>query len=359
MKKSDQWFLGGLVFTATLCVVLSAIAFWWAAWQFQKPGPLLETTLVEIPTGSGLRAIAGKLDGAGAIESELIFLFGTTILSAQGDLKAGEYEIQPLASASSIMRMIRDGRIYGRRITIPEGLTSFEIVKLVNKLGDMEGNVANMPSEGSLLPETYDYRLKENKQDIITRMQEGMTKAIEELWPTRAQNLPFSTKEEAVTLASIVEKETGVASERKRVAGVFINRLRKNIALQTDPTVIYALTKGKPKSEGTGPLGRRLLKKDLEFDSPYNTYLHPGLPPGPIANPGKASLEAVLHPEEHNFIYFVADGTGGHIFSETHSEHQKNVSEWRIIRREKEKQSKAEAQKEVKEEKAAEAAPGN
>lgn len=358
MKKSDQWFLGGLVFTATLCVVLSAIAFWWAAWQFQSPGPLNETKLVEIPTGSGLRSIAGKLAKEGAIENEFIFLFGTTVLGAQKDLKAGEYEIQPMASASDIMKMVRDGRIYGRRITIPEGLTSYEITNLVNKL-ELEGNVANEPPEGTLLPETYDYRLKENKQDIITRMQEGMTKAIDELWPNRAQNLPLTTKEEAVTLASIVEKETGVPSERKRVAGVFINRLRKNIALQTDPTVIYAITKGKHKNEGTGPLGRRLLKKDLEFDSPYNTYLHPGLPPGPIANPGRASLEAVLHPEEHNFIYFVADGTGGHIFSETHSEHQKNVSEWRIIRREKEKQAKEEAQKATVENKAAEVAPAN
>ncbi len=351
MKKSDQWFLGGLVFTATLCVVLAAIAFWWAAWQFQRPGPLNEIKLVEIPEGSGLRAIAGKLAKEGAIENELIFLFGTTVLGAQGDLKAGEYEIQPMASASSIMRMIRDGRIYGRRITIPEGRTSFEIVNIVNKITELEGNIDNIPPEGSLLPETYNYRLKESKQDVITRMQEDMTKAIEELWPTRAQNLPFTTKEEAVTLASIVEKETGVPSERKRVAGVFINRLRKNIALQTDPTVIYALTKGKHKNEGTGPLGRRLLKKDLEFDSPYNTYLHPGLPPGPIANPGKASLEAVLQPEEHNFIYFVADGTGGHLFSETLSQHEKNVSEWRIIRRQKEKESK-----EAKSEKTAEPA---
>jgi UPF0755 protein len=250
MKKSQQWFLGGLVFTATLGVVLSALAFWWAAWQFQKPGPVKEPMLIEIPSGSGLRAIAAQLETAGAINNEFIFLFGTTILGAQADMKAGEYEILPAASASDIMQMIRDGRIYGRRITIREGLTSFEIVNLVNALDDLEGTVSNTPPEGSLLPETYDYRLKENKQDVITRMQGDMTKVIEELWPSRAQNLPFSTKEEAVILASIIEKETGVPSERKRVAGVFINRLRKGIALQTDPTVIYAITNGKPKNEG-------------------------------------------------------------------------------------------------------------
>jgi UPF0755 protein len=198
------------------------------------------------------------------------------------------------------------------------------------------------------LPETYDYRLKENKQDVIGRMQESMTKTIDELWPGRTANLPFATKEEALTLASIVEKETGLEAERKRVAGVFVNRLRRGIALQTDPTVIYAITKGRPQNEGKGPLGRRLLKKDLAFDSPYNTYLHAGLPPGPIANPGRASIEAVLHPEEHDFIYFVADGKGGHIFSSTLHEHGKNVTQWRIIRREQEKAAQKEDKKENK-----------
>jgi UPF0755 protein len=189
-------------------------------------------------------------------------------------------------------------------------------------------------------------------------MSKSMTETIDELWETRAPNLPFTTKEEALTLASIVEKETGVARERKRVAGVFINRLRKGIALQTDPTVIYAITKGRPKNEGKWPLGRRLLSKDLEFDSPYNTYLHPGLPPGPIANPGRAAIDAVLHPEEHDFLYFVADGNGGHIFSATLNEHEKNVSEWRIIRREKEKIAKEEAGKQKAAPKT-EAAPQN
>ena len=161
-----------------------------------------------------------------------------------------------------------------------------------------------------------------------------MTGAIDELWPTRAGNLPFTTEEEAITLASIVEKETGKPEERKRVAGVFINRLRQKIPLQTDPTVIYAITKGKPQNNGQGPLGRRLLSKDLEIDSPYNTYKYPGLPPGPIANPGRESIEAVLQPEEHNFIYFVADGSGGHVFAATLDEHNRNVTQWRKIRKE-------------------------
>lgn len=345
MKSSSQWILGGMIFTATLCVVFVAAAFWWAASEYQRPGPLREAKLVEIPSGSGLRQIAGTLADAGAVNNPWIFVFGTTILGAQDEMKAGEYEVPPAASPSFIMNMIREGRIFGRRLTIREGLTSFEIVNMVNALEDMEGEVAAIPPEGTLLPETYDYRLKEDKQALVERMQESMTKTIDELWPGRATDLPFTTKEEALTLASIVEKETGVEAERKRVAGVFVNRLRRGIALQTDPTVIYAITKGRPQNEGKGPLGRRLLKKDLEFDSPYNTYLHPGLPPGPIANPGRASIEAVLHPETHDFIYFVADGTGGHIFSSTLSEHDKNVSEWRIIRREKEKAAREEDKK--------------
>jgi UPF0755 protein len=164
-------------------------------------------------------------------------------------------------------------------------------------------------------------------------MRVAMDKALEDLWPDRAANLPFETKEQALTLASIVEKETGVASERARIAGVFINRLRAGMPLQTDPTVIYALTKGKIEDKGQGPLGRRLLRDDLQVDSPYNTYRNAGLPPGPIANPGRAAIAAVLQPEENQFLYFVADGTGGHVFSKTLAEHDANVAKWRKIRR--------------------------
>jgi UPF0755 protein len=348
MKSSSQWVLGGLVFTATLIFVIAALSFWWAAHEFQKPGPAKEAVLVDIPSGSGLRQIAGQLTDAGAITNPYIFIFGTTIMGAQTGMKAGEYQVEPNMSASEIMMMIREGRIVGRRVTIPEGLTSYEVEKIVSELKDLQQVSVEDLKEGTLLPETYDYKKTDTSADLIQHMSDAMTKTIDELWEGRATNLPFTTKEEAITLASIVEKETGVASERKRVAGVFINRLRKGIALQTDPTVIYAITKGKPKTDGKGPLGRRLLTKDLEFDSPYNTYLHPGLPPGPIANPGRAAIEAVLHPEEHDFLYFVADGTGGHIFSATLAEHDKNVAEWRTIRKEKEKEAKEEAKEAAK-----------
>ncbi len=334
MKKSSHIFLGSIVFMATAAILVFSLAFWWASQEFQSPGTFDDTKMIEIERGSGLDGIAWKLKEAGAVENPYIFVFGTRLLGAQADLKAGEYEITPRMSPRDIMWMIKDGKVFARRITVPEGLTSFETVGIVNTNADLEGEVTAIPPEGTLLPQTYDYRLKDNKQDIISRMQGEMTKAIDELWDGRAQNLPFTTKEEAITLASIVEKETGIAGERQRVAGVFINRLRAGIALQTDPTVIYAITGGKPKSDGKGPLGRRLLSKDMQFESPYNTYLHPGLPPGPIANPGRASIEAVLHPEEHKFLYFVADGTGGHIFAETLAQHEKNVAEWRKIRRE-------------------------
>jgi UPF0755 protein len=334
MKAALKFTLGFLVYSFTTLVVIIAVALWWAAGEFKKPGPLPQTALIEIPAGTSLNGIAGILKQNNAVDNPFIFVLGARVMNQQGDLKAGEYELNAHMSQREILTLMTEGKVFARRVTIPEGLTSYEIVELLKKAEEIEGDITAVPPEGALLPDTYDYRRNETRPEIITRMQDSMVKAIEELWLGRAQNLPFTTQQEALTLASIVEKETGVASERKRIAGVFINRLRQNIALQTDPTVIYAITKGKHENEGMGPLGRRLLSKDLEFDSPYNTYLYPGLPPGPIANPGRAAIEAVLQPEEHNFLYFVADGTGGHVFAATLEEHNQNVEKWRKIRRE-------------------------
>ena len=192
--------------------------------------------------------------------------------------------------------------------------------------------IEDIPEEGTLLPETYHYTKNGSRPNIINQMSKAMTEALDILWPQREEGLPFQTKEDAIILASIVEKETGIGLERARVAGVFVNRLRLGMKLQSDPTVIYAITQGRIKNEGRGPLGRRLLKKDLAIQSPYNTYERTGLPPGPIANPGYASIQAVLHPEAHDFLYFVADGDGGHAFAKTLSEHNRNVSKWRKIR---------------------------
>jgi UPF0755 protein len=192
--------------------------------------------------------------------------------------------------------------------------------------------LTSIPEEGSLLPETYHYMKTDTRQNVIEQMQAAMKKAQDDLWPTRVPDLPVVNMSEVMVLASIVEKETGVPDERRKVAGVFINRLKRGMPLQSDPTAIYALTKGEIKDDGMGPLGRRLLRKDLEIDSPYNTYKYPGLPPGPICNPGRESIAAVLNPETHNYVYFVADGTGGHVFAETLAEHESNVAKWRKIR---------------------------
>lgn len=313
-----------------LGTALVAVIGGWAVHHYLSPSNLSEQKLVLIERGKGVSTIAEVLEQEGVITQPLLFKIAARLSDS---LKAGEYEFPAQVSMAEVMRMMVEGEVYDRKITIPEGLTSYQIVKLLNAREDLEGEVTELPKEGSLLPNTYHFVKGESVQDKIDQMQSAMTETIDELWEKRASNLPIKTKEEALILASIVEKETGVAGERKRVAGVFINRLRKGMALQTDPTVIYAITMGKMKDDGKGPLGRRLLRKDLQIDSPYNTYKYPGLPPGPIANPGRAAIKATLNPEEHEYIYFVADGTGGHAFGKTLAEHNRNVAKWRQFRR--------------------------
>lgn len=298
--------------------------------HYLSPGSLEENKLVLIERGNGVSAIANKLAAEGVISQPLLFKI---IARFKGSLKAGEYDFPAQISMAEAIQMMEEGQVFDRKITIPEGLTSYQIVELLKAREDLSGEIKSIPAEGSLLPDTYHFVTGEKRQDKIDQMQKAMINAIDELWEGRAKNLPLKTKKEAIILASIVEKETGVAGERARVAGVFINRLRKGIPLQTDPTVIYALTKGKIQNKGKGPLGRRLLRKDLEIDSPYNTYKNAGLPPGPIANPGYAALKATLNPEQHEYIYFVADGTGGHVFAKTLAAHNRNVAKWRKIRR--------------------------
>lgn len=312
-----------------LSIAAVAIAGGWAVNHYLSSGTLEEDKLVVVERGQGVSRIASILEKEGVITQPILF----KIVAHFGkSLKAGEYEFPAHISMAETITMMQEGKVFDRKITIPEGYTSYQIVKILNERDDLQGEIKTIPAEGSLLPNTYHFVSGEKPTDIISRMQKAMTQAIEELWPTRMSNLPITTKEEAIILASIVEKETGVAEERARVAGVFINRLKKNIPLQTDPTVIYALTKGKIQDKGRGPLGRRLLRKDLEVESPYNTYKNPGLPPGPIANPGYESLRATLNPENHDYIYFVADGKGGHAFAKTLAEHNQNVAKWRKVR---------------------------
>ena len=302
---------------------------------FNAPGPLTASKIIVLAKGSGVLGMAATLEQENIISNKYVFAAFARLTQTYKSLKAGEYEFTASMPMNAVLAKVASGDIYKRNFTIPEGKTSFEIVQILNSVPNLMGEVMTIPQEGSLLPETYSYLSGESRAEKIKMMQDKMQKTIEALWPTRDGDLPFTTQEEAITLASIVEKETGVASERQRVAGVFINRLRTGMLLQSDPTVIYGITKGENKNEGQGPLGRRLLSADLQTPNPYNTYMNPGLPPGPIANPGKASIEAVLHPEKNNFLFFVADGKGGHVFASTLDEHNRNVAQWREMRKEK------------------------
>ncbi|PZP56002.1 MAG: endolytic transglycosylase MltG [Micavibrio aeruginosavorus] len=305
----------------------------YATHEFMGPGPLTVQKTIPIPKGQGVRAMAAQLQTEGVISNQYVFILFSRLTGTYKTLQAGEYEFAGAARMAEVLSKISRGDIVKRSFTIPEGKTSFEIVEILKKAENLTGEIKDIPAEGSMLPNTYFYQTGDTRDGKVKFMQGEMKKTIDELWPKREAGLPFKTIEEAVTLASIVEKETGIASERKRVAGVFINRLKTGMLLQTDPTVIYGLTKGQHKNEGQGPLGRRLLLKDLAILNPYNTYINPGLPPGPIANPGRASLEAVLHPEKHNYLFFVADGKGGHVFAATLDEHNRNVAAWRQIRK--------------------------
>lgn len=313
-------------------LAIAGIAFYGLK-TYQDAGPLMSAKTLVIPKGAGISAISRMLEKEGVIRNAYVFSIALKLQDPHATLKAGEYAFEPQVQMPEIIRKLKAGDIVRRQFTIREGLSSFEIVAILNKTEGLEGVVDQIPAEGSLLAETYQFQLGDTRATKVSEMQSAMTKLLDDLWPKRARDLPFSTPQEALILASIVEKETGKADERPRIAGVFINRLRQGIPLQSDPTVIYAITKGQNKNDGQGPLGRRMLTKDLQIESPYNTYKVQGLPPTAIANPGRAAIEAVLNPEQNEFLYFVADGTGGHVFAKTLAEHNKNVQDWRKIRR--------------------------
>lgn len=324
-----------LLATAFLGLIAAGLAIGWGLHEYSSAGPLSEATEISIPRGSGVSSIAMKLEDEGVISYALLFKIAVRLQEQQSRLKAGEYAFPAHISMQGVMDKLVAGDIIVRQVTIPEGFTSFEIIEKLKSTPELEPSPELIiPEEGSLLPGTYRFQKGQSAADIITEMQSAMTKALNEAWEKRSPDLPFSTKEEALILASVIEKETAQEDERNRIAGVFVNRLEQGIPLQTDPTVIYAITKGREENEGMGPLGRRLLTKDLKIDSPYNTYLYAGLPPGPICNPGIAAIEAALHPEDNDYIFFVADGTGGHVFSKTLKEHENNRAKWRKIRRE-------------------------
>jgi UPF0755 protein len=296
------------------------------AFQWTTTGPLAKDTDIIVPRGASLAATAVQLEKAGAIRSSDAFRLMSRVLGTGAPIKAGEFRIPAGSSAAAILRILQYGEPLQRLIVVPEGLPSILVHERLMAEDLLTGEV-DVPAEGSVLPGGYSFERGEPRAAVLKRMQDAMAKTLAELWPARKPSSVVKTPEEAVNLAAIVEKETAKAEERRTIAGVYSNRLRIGMMLQADPTVIYPITKGKP-------LGRRIRQSELRADNGYNTYAKAGLPTGPIANPGRASIEAVLDPETTDALYFVADGTGGHVFARTLDEHNANVVKWRAIRRE-------------------------
>lgn len=287
--------------------------------------PVAKDVLFLVQKGDSLNKIAQSLEEQKLINNKYLFILYLKINRLYPQIKAGEYLIDKNVSIVQVAEKLKSGKVYLRKITFPEGLTSVEIAGLLQDDEFLAREDFEIPQEGSILPETYTFIRGDSPKKVLAQAQKSMTEVLEQAWNERAENLPLKSKEELLILASIVEKETGVGSERAQVAAVFVNRLRLGMLLQTDPTVIYAITKGKEE------LNRPLTRKDLAIDSPYNTYKYAGLPPAPICNPGKEAIFAAAHPVNSEYLYFVASGTGGHNFAATLSEHNENVRKWRAL----------------------------
>ena len=295
------------------------------AWIWWGPGPADKPTRVTIPEGVALQRATDYLHYAGVVDNRTIFYYLARLLGEGDPIQAGEFEIPKGASYSTVLDIIQHGRPVVRLITIPEGTPSIIVQEKLAAIPELTGP-APLPAEGSVLPNSYDWQRGETRAAVLNRMTAAMTRQVDALWSGRKGDCPVTTKQDAITLASIVEKETGKPAERRMVAGVYCNRLKMGMKLDADPTVIYPITKGKP-------LGRRILRSELNAITGYNTYREPGLPRGPIANPGKESIAAVLDPAPTKALYFVADGTGGHVFADTLDQHNANVRKWYEIRR--------------------------
>lgn len=310
----------GLVVAAALAIGALVLFRWYG------PGPAEKEITVVIKGGSSLTAAARQLEEAGAIGSADSFLTFAKVLGDDAPIHSGEYRVSAGLSASEVLEMLQGGKTLQRFVTIPEGMPSILVHEKLMKEPLLTGSVA-VPREGSVLPDSYSFERGESRAAVLRRMQAAMDRTLAELWKTRKPGIAVSTPAEAIILASIVEKETGLPSERRTVASVYTNRLKQGIRLQADPTTIYPVTKGKP-------LGRRILRSELEAANGYNTYAIAGLPVGPIANPGRQSIAAVLDPAQTSYLYFVADGKGGHVFAATLAQHNDNVRKWYAIRRE-------------------------
>jgi UPF0755 protein len=329
-RRNPLVIVGNAIFTLLiLAVIAGAAAFAVGKHRFEAPGPLEQEKVVNIPPKLGLLDIAEVLRREGVMdESNFIFVGGVLALKARTELKFGEYPFPRRASVRDVVETMVEGKVVQHALTIPEGLTSEQIVARLLENDVLSGNVRDVPREGSLLPDTYSFNRGFTREQLIQRMQQAQQRLLKEIWERRNPELPLRTPEQLVILASIVEKETSKPEERTRVAAVFANRLKQRRRLESDPTIIYGLVGGK------GALGHPITKSEKEHPTQYNTYMIDGLPPGPIANPGRASLEAAANPARTRELFFVADGTGGHAFAETFDQHQKNVARLRLLEQE-------------------------
>ncbi len=370
----------GLSFLIVIAAVI-AVAIGWGQRQWTAEGPLDRAIFFEVERGATLRQVSDDLAEAGAVSSAMLFRLGTEYADAAGALRFGSYEIPARASMETVLEIVTAGgpssfryaatyvlRIEGTgelrlrerlpgtgeiveletfsyedgvpdlyrelvendqitvyRVSVPEGLTSWQIVQGLNEADFLSGEVTDIPAEGMLAPDTYEVRRGDDREELLARMRAAQEVILAEAWDAREDGLPIASPEEALILASIIEKETSVPEERRQVASVFVNRLNRGMRLQTDPTVIYGVTNGR------GVLGRGIRQSELRDENPWNTYVIDGLPPTPIANPGRAAIEAALNPDETDYVFFVADGTGGHAFAQTLEEHNENVARWRRI----------------------------
>jgi len=319
--------VGNAIITIVLIAMIAVgLVYYYGRQTIEAQGPLQEDKIVNIPSRAGMADIAEVLQREGVIDSNRCAFIGAVFaMKARSDLKPGEYNFQKNASLREVIATIVEGKVVQHSVTIPEGLTSEQILARLGENDIFAGGVREIPREGTLLPETYKFPRGTSREQVVQRMQQAQKRLVAEIWEHRSPDIPIKSPEQLVTLASIVEKETGKSDERSRVAAVFTNRLRQKIKLQSDPTIIYGLVGGK------GTLGRPIKRSEITQPSPYNTYVIEGLPPGPISNPGRASLEAAANPARTRDLYFVADGTGGHAFTETYDQHQKNVARLRAM----------------------------
>ncbi|SEP72471.1 UPF0755 protein [Devosia sp. YR412] len=330
-RRSSNGFvdiLNGLLSLLVLGLLLAGGIALYGASQFYGDGPLSEETTFRVEAGSGLSSIAPRLEEQGLISNQYIFQVGSRVSELAGTIKQGDFSIPAGASMADILTELTTGNPIRYAVVIPEGWTSWEAIQRLNADTNITGEITTLPAEGSILPGSYDYVPGDTRQSVLEKMQSAMNTELAAVWEGRDADLPIETPEQLLVLASIVEKETGVASERPQVAAVFVNRLREGMRLQSDPTIIYGITKGQ------STLGRGLRRSEIDQRTDYNTYQIDGLPPTPIANPGIDALKAVANPDAHDYLYFVAKGatpSEGHVFAETYAEHQDNVVQYRRI----------------------------